>query len=207
MKTPKGMTEQETLAIIDKVIDRIKKKHVFSYFDLDDIKQEGRIIAIKALEKYDGIRPLENFMAVVLRTRLHNVKRDNYIRIDKPCLKCPLNAYIKNEDKCTAYDCKDSCELYKRWADKNNSRKNINNPIDISSARHDDEDNLMKETNLGVELDRNEFIDIIDEEISIETREYWLKFKAGMKLSRNKYEILLDEIRLILGEKYGEESW
>ena len=71
------MTEQQTLDQIKIVVDRISPKYVFQGFTLDDVKQEAYIICIKALDRYDGIRPLENFLSYNLSRRLINLIRDN----------------------------------------------------------------------------------------------------------------------------------
>lgn len=78
MKFPKNMTESEVMQKIQHVVDRISPKYTFYSYDLDDIKQEAYIICIEALERYDEVRPLENFLAVNLSNRLKNLIRDNY---------------------------------------------------------------------------------------------------------------------------------
>jgi|TARA_A100001037_G_scaffold35150_1_gene27298 DNA-directed RNA polymerase specialized sigma24 family protein len=72
------MTEEQTLAEITKVIDRIAPRYTFYGYELDDIKQESFIICADALPRYDATRPLENFLAVHLSNRLKNFVRDNH---------------------------------------------------------------------------------------------------------------------------------
>lgn len=78
MKIPKNHTEQETMDIIDIVINRIAPKYIFNNYDIDDIKQEAFIICAEALSRYDNKRPLENFLSVNLSNRLKNLIRDNF---------------------------------------------------------------------------------------------------------------------------------
>ena len=78
MNIPEGKTEQEVIDIIDIVVDRISPRYTFYGYTLDDIKQEAFIICIEALNRYDGIRPLENFLSVNLSNRLKTFMRDNY---------------------------------------------------------------------------------------------------------------------------------
>lgn len=78
MKIPEGMTTEQVIDQINIVIDRISPKYVFYGYTLDDIKQESFIICIEALNRYDGIRPLENFLSVNLSNRLKTFVRDNY---------------------------------------------------------------------------------------------------------------------------------
>ena len=74
------MTEAEVLKVIEKVVGRIGRDKEFGYFDKEDIKQEARIFCINAMPKYDGVRPLENFLHVVVRRLYINLRRDKFHR-------------------------------------------------------------------------------------------------------------------------------
>ena len=78
MKIPKGMTEQQVVDQINIVCNRISPRYTFYGYTVDDIKQESFIICMEALNRYDGIRPLENFLSVNLSNRLKNFVRDNH---------------------------------------------------------------------------------------------------------------------------------
>ena len=78
MKIPNGMTEQQVIETINKVISRYIYKFRFGYYESEDIRQEAFIIAMEALERYDEKRPLENFLAVHVKNRLSNFKRDKF---------------------------------------------------------------------------------------------------------------------------------
>ena len=112
MKIPKGMTESEVLEIINKICDRYAYKFKFGYFEPEDIRQEAFIIAVDALDRYEEGRPLENFLAVHVKNRLNNFKRDKYYRQNK-----------KNKDD--------------RQQQLNNSKKFLMEPLDISNIRND----------------------------------------------------------------------
>ena len=64
MKIPRGMTEEQVIATINKVAARYAHKFKFGYYEAEDIKQEAFIIAMEALDRYDETRPLENFLAL-----------------------------------------------------------------------------------------------------------------------------------------------
>ena len=92
MKIPKNMKEEEVINVIENVINKIAPKYTFKDYDLDDIKQESFIICIDSLNRYDGKRPLENFLSVHLSNRLKNFIRDNhYVKdnIHKKKIKSP----------------------------------------------------------------------------------------------------------------------
>ena len=72
------VTENEK--IIQNVINRTAPKYTFGCYELEDIKQEAWGIALEILDKWDGERPLENFMTVCLNNRLQNLKRNKFFR-------------------------------------------------------------------------------------------------------------------------------
>lgn len=78
MNIPEGMEEKDVLKIIETICNRISPKYTFYGYTIDDIKQESFIICVEALNRYDGIRPLENFLSVNLSNRLKTFMRDNY---------------------------------------------------------------------------------------------------------------------------------
>ena len=78
MNIPKGMTEQQVIDQRNIVCNRIAPRYTFYGYTVDDIKQESFIICMEALNRYDGIRPLENFLSVNLSNRLKNFVRDNH---------------------------------------------------------------------------------------------------------------------------------
>ena len=78
MDIPDNMTEEETLEIIQRVVDRTAPKYTFYGYTAADMKQEAFIICMDALPRYDGKRPLENFLAVHLSNRIKNFVRDNH---------------------------------------------------------------------------------------------------------------------------------
>jgi len=82
MNIPKGINEQEAVAVIMKIAKRLAPKYVFASYDVEDIEQEAFLIGIAGLEKYDQNRPLENFMYTHISNRLKTFKRDNYYRLD-----------------------------------------------------------------------------------------------------------------------------
>lgn len=79
------MVTQDQIETIQKVVNKIARKYVFGFYDLDDIKQEAIMIGLRAVENsWDGIRPLENFLSVLIPNGLKNFKRKNYFRLDIP---------------------------------------------------------------------------------------------------------------------------
>jgi DNA-directed RNA polymerase specialized sigma24 family protein len=83
MKIPKNMTEEQVISTISKISSRLANKFTFANYEEEDIAQEAFIIGMDAMERYDEIRPLENFLSTHIKNRLINFKRDNYYRPDE----------------------------------------------------------------------------------------------------------------------------
>lgn len=101
MNTPSNMTEDDVITVMKKVIDKTAGKYTFYGYPIEDIKQESYIICIEALERYDGIRPLENFLSANLSNRLKNFVRDNYFlaNTDPDRVKVIQPAQLDYEEK------------------------------------------------------------------------------------------------------------
>ena len=113
VKIPKNLSESEVLAVINNVVNRLARKFVFGYHDVEDIKQQGTLYALEALANYDNERPLENFLWIHVRNRLFNYKRDNYERPHLPCLQC--EKYDEDTLKCKPYHDIFECTTYSMW--------------------------------------------------------------------------------------------
>jgi hypothetical protein len=77
------MTQEQVVSTIISVSDRLANKYTFPNYEKDDIAQEAFIIGMEAMNRYDGVRPLENFLSIHIKNRLKNFKRDHYYRPDE----------------------------------------------------------------------------------------------------------------------------
>jgi DNA-directed RNA polymerase specialized sigma subunit len=182
VKIPKGMTEREVTETITKVVNRYAKKFKFSYHEIDDIKQEGFMIGMEALERYDTSRPLENFLAVHIKNRLKNFKRDNFFRYDEELEK-------------TASSNKDL-----KRVQRNNVRKFLLFPIDIDSVRQEGEGNMSTSDKFIADVELKELMTIIDRKLSVSYRKDYLKMRDGVYVSKTRREEVCEEIQKIIKE-------
>ena len=53
MKIPKGLTESEVLDIINRTVNYLAPGFQFGYFDSEDMKQEGTIFCLEALDSFN----------------------------------------------------------------------------------------------------------------------------------------------------------
>jgi hypothetical protein len=198
MNLPHSVTEEEFVDTVDGIANRLCDKFKFGYFSREDIKQECFTLALEVLDKYDPERPLANFLWCHLHNRLCNLKRNKYFRLEKPCNKCPLKAYIPEGDICTAYDNKNDCSLYDVWLRKNNNKKNLMNPIGISYVSSENEKHMKDYTTSYDNVANNEILNIIDANISLTMRKYWLQQRGGIKVPKKYFDLLIIEIHQIL---------
>ena len=180
MKIPKGRPEKEVLEIINKVASRYAHKFRFGYFEADDIRQEAVIIAMEALERYEEGRPLENFLAVHVKNRLNNFKRDKYYRQSK----VDSNTQEKH----------------------NNSKKFLMEPLDISNIRDEKEDNMRVEDDFVIDFEQQEVLRIIDQNLDVSLRSDYLRIKDGVYVPKPRRKQIYEEIDMILRENGYEEG-
>jgi DNA-directed RNA polymerase specialized sigma24 family protein len=76
------MNETEVIETILKISKKLAHKYTFASYEVEDIEQEAFLIGIAGLDKYDHVRPLDNFMYVHINNRLKTFKRDNYYRLE-----------------------------------------------------------------------------------------------------------------------------
>ena len=180
---PNNVSHEEFLRVLDNISKRLGHKFRFGYHDFDDMKQQAAIFALEGLEKYDNTKPLENFLWTHVRNRLFNYKRNNYQRPDKPCLSCPFfdKHYQNSNNQCSKYINKDDCELYNSWAARNDAKKNIMQPSYIEhDPLHKNHDDLF------LSIQNKEIIDFLDQNVSSDHRENYLKLKHGDKIPRQQ---------------------
>jgi DNA-directed RNA polymerase specialized sigma24 family protein len=197
------MTEDEVIAIINNVANRLARRFKFGYHDIDDMKQQARLFAWEGLKSYDNIRPLENFLWTHVRNRLFNFKRDKYERPDKPCINCENYKYNDtDEDYCNKYCNKQECKEYSNWLNKSSRKRNIMHPIEFNNVDDDNEDNMKSFVDLDKELDHKEIFKIINEELPLSMRPLFLRLKFGTKIPKGQKIKIQTTIREIL-EKHG----
>lgn len=200
MKIPPSYTEEQVLSVINNISGKLAKKFQFAYYTEEDIRQEIVYAAIKGLEDYDNVRPLENFLYVHVRNRLLNLKRDKFKRPGKPCIKCPY--YKSLGDTCTLFEDKVDCELYDSWINRNEAKKNVVLPIDISIINDENEQNTKFYENIDDDLHCREITDIIDKELSVSLREDYLKMRCNVKIPKLRRQKVQEAILEIM-QRFG----
>lgn len=200
MKVLAGKSQQEILDTIENVVSRLAGKFRFGYFDIDDIKQEGRTFALEALDRYNETLPLENFLFVHVRNRLINLRRDHLKQHEPPCFTCPFYDpdRKKSDNQCGIYINKHECDKFDQWHIKTALKQSIIVPLDITNINDEHEDNMKQEYNISDNIDKNEVFDKIDAKLDVNYRADWLRLKSGMNITKNRKLKILEEVRKIL---------
>jgi hypothetical protein len=183
MKLPKNITEEEFLQTFDRVVGRLAKKFRFGIHLEEDIRQEAMLEAIKGINNgYTEGRPLANFLYTHLHNRLYNFKRNNYVRLEKPCSYCPIKAFLPPEG-CSAYEDRMECALFANWTNKNTFKKNLTHTIEFNLVS-DKGNNIGYSNELTSDINTKEILELIDKQLSLTLRKPYLKMIAGDKVSK-----------------------
>jgi DNA-directed RNA polymerase specialized sigma24 family protein len=183
MKLPPNVAERDFLAATEKVVGILAPSFAFGYFEVQDIKQQARIFAIEAMERYDPSRPLDNFLYAHVKNRLINFRRDKFRRNDPPCLSChaSLNGETQHPDK-------QYCDKYRAWLRRNSAKQNIMNPLDISNISDEKEPTTRLESSVLEDIEQRELLNLIDLRLDVGLRQTYLQMQAGESVPKAKRE-------------------
>lgn len=197
---------------------QLSKQFQFGYYDVDDLKQEGTIFALKAIEDgtYDENRPLENFLRVFIKNRFINLKRNKYFRTAMPCHSCPLyDEFCKQtNNQCMGFTDKLECDKYAIWHRLNYAKRNLVDCVDVAGVNDENEKNMKGEGHAESQLDTNELSTYIDEHLPAEMRADYLKMLTNYgaklshqaKISKSRQETIRQTIKKLMEDYYGRNS-
>lgn len=205
-----NLTEEQILEAIEQVVNSVASSYKFGYHNIEDIKQEGRLEALRALKdhSYDGVRPLTNFLYVHVKNRLSNFKRNKFRRNDPPCKPCHTAATSqeRHESKCENIKQGASyCKRYLNWQKNNASKQNIMNMLSVSCLENDNE--FVTTTDDGFKkIELQEIKDILNKELSPENRKIYLLITSGETVTKQQFEKLKVSIISIF-KSYNISLW
>ena len=199
-KKKKVHINDDTMIVINNIANRLANRFRFGYHDLNDMRQQARLFALEGLEKYDGVRPLENFLWTHVRNRLFNFKRDKYARPTKPCLDCVH--MTDNDVDCVKYNNLQECQVYSKWIKRNLQKKNLMNFIDLNGVKDEHEKTMSFSYNLDNIIEHKEILKIINDELPIALRPIFKKLQFGIKLNKSQKNKIQDVLKEILN-KHG----
>ena len=171
MLVPEGYTQSQVIDLINKILDGLVSKFKFGVYDASDIRQEGFIEAMSLLTKFDGKRPLENFLRATLPNKLKNLRRNKSYVTHVSC--SAHNEFTKN---CEACESRQNTQLQKR---------KLLNPIDLDSVNPDGESNFIASDDLN-SLELKESLERINKLLPMDMRVDYLKMKEGLYVNRER---------------------
>ena len=210
VQIPKGMTEEEVLNVIESVVNILAYNFKFGYFDLDDMKQQGRMYALEALPRFKPqIGNLHNFLRSHVRNRFLNLQRDKLSRHQPPCSACPFYdpQCEQSTNKCSAFADKMECDKYSGWEQRNGAKKSLVEPLDISTIRDEKEDNMRNNTDIPSIVIRAELMNMIDQNLPVALRSDFKKMMEEVSIGKQRREKVLEAIRIILEDGRNGETW
>lgn len=196
MKLPPNVRESDFLAATEKVVGILAPSFAFGYFEVEDIKQQARMFAIQAMEKYDPSRPLDNFLYTHIKYRLINFRRDKFRRNDPPCQSCRYA--LEGE---TLHPDKKYCDRYRAWLKRNGVKQNLMNPLDISNICDEHERTARVESTVVADIEKREILNLIDMHLDVELRQIYLQMQAGESVPKAKREQVERAVLDILQDK------
>jgi DNA-directed RNA polymerase specialized sigma24 family protein len=194
MNLPPGVSEASFLQATEKVVNILAPSFAFGYFGIDDIKQQARLFAIQAMDRYDVTRPLDNFLYSHIKNRLINFRRDKFRRNDPPCASCHCS--IQGE---TTHEDRKYCKAYEAWLNRNSRKQNIMNPLDIAYISDEAEPNTRRESTVVEDIEKDELLRIIDMKLDVELRQVYLQMQAGATVPKAKREAVQKAVLEIIG--------
>lgn len=177
----------ETLKKIQTTIRKIAPNYTFGYYDVEDIEQECFLMVMEVLPKFDpSLSSLETFITTHLKNKLRTFIRDKYLRLDFKCKIC------NNKNP--------KCEYCERRRRKFLNKKHLMEPVDIDGVSTN-EPNLYVNTDLLLNLEIEETLNLIDNQLELIYRNDYLKMRAGTYVPKVKREIIENRIKEILNGK------
>lgn len=193
---PPNKTQDEVLVAIERVVGILANSFTFGFYDLEDIKQEGRIAALKGLKKYDTSLPIENFLYTVVRSRLINLRRDKLKRSEPSCQACHTGTPCGPGGA--------TCRKYKAWLRLNTSKAAIMQPLDLENISDEKERHTRAESDALEVAAGDELLERIDLELPVELRSYYLQMRANIPIPKAKRHEVIEAVRRIINPDSGE---
>lgn len=166
--------EPAFVKVVDKILSVLAQANTFGSYTVEDIRQEGFMMALRAFPKWDGVRPLENFLCKDMKNKLLNLKRDVFQRNDVPCRACARNARCAN-----AVGENEPCAAHTAWLKKASAKRSVVSPFDMS---HVPEDKVRADSSVTEHIEHSEALHRLDVAFPAYMRSAWLRLLAGETL-------------------------
>jgi hypothetical protein len=203
VKIPDGLNESDVLSIMDKVVSHLSPSFKFGYFDIEDMRQEGTIFCLEAIDNFnfdkstqdDVGNALYTFLKTHVRWRFLNMRRKQLQRLEPPVCDCEL---CKN-DSPNRTDCK----KYSNWVKRNTAKKSLMEPFDVDEIHARD---TSDKPDIDEQILSSSIMSILDEHMPYSIRSDYRRFIEGDSITKKKKEKVVAKIKEILRE-HNNEDW
>ncbi len=192
MKVPPGYTEEEVLAVLQRIADSVAYEFAFGSFTPDDIRQQAIVEGLEGLPRFDPDRPLENFLRVHIRNRLLNLIRKESRRSDPPCKTCHRGHSCQFATK------GGTCEKYAAWNDRNNKKAILARGAGDAGCAEPPVQDAVEDTAAFDEMTTR-----INNELPPALRADYLRMLAGQNIPKARRLKVEEAVALILREGYA----
>jgi len=196
MKIPEGMTEEQIVQIVNKILDFWANTIKIPSFTAEDVRQEGWVYALLGLDRFTA-EPTErnvfNFLTRHISYRLLYLKQVKEGTYKMPCKGCPF----ADGSMCKLGE-KKNCEAWAAWNTKFERRSSYEKVVDPIEYEH----NHLYEVDLDKEIDQKDIIRKIFNNLPFELRADFLRMLDGVYLITKRRLRLRDKITEILGGEY-----
>ena len=208
MNVPIGYTEEQVIQVVDEILGALASTFRFGYYEVDDLKQEGWIYALEALDNYDlsfGYN-LNYFLYGHIRRRFINFKRNKSTRNESPCLSCPFYdpEFRVSDNQCGQFTNKNECEKFDAHT-KRNERKRALNEVTYGGEMGENAAGIFT-PNMGDALDNRTLLEKIDSYLDVSLRADFRRMVDGVSLPKAKRDKVIKAIREIVGDDYNVET-
>jgi RNA polymerase sigma factor (sigma-70 family) len=185
------MEQKELMRIIDRAVIHLAHSYKFGCFEIEDMMQEGRMEALKAIPKYDDSKncSLEHFIRVHVRNRFKNLKRKHMERLEPPCTYCECET-----------ECPENCSKRNAWLERNTAKRALMESFDSDDVRT--QENLAEFPPPTENLMINELQLLMDTHLPFPLRADYRRYLEGVRLPKQRREIIEQEIHRIAQQHY-----
>lgn len=152
----------------DEIDNEIRKRKAkwrltsITWLDYEDVSQMIRFHIFKKWDQWDQARPLLPWINKIISNQLKNLIRNHYQSFVKPCVGCPFNPNIADDDSsCEWTKSKQqdiTCPLYKKWNKSKKHAYGVKIPVSIETlprANFEDTENNLLNINLTIDKINN----------------------------------------------------
>jgi len=187
MMVPKGMTESQVLATIEKCVNLLAPSFAFGYYTSEDMKQEARLFCLECLPKFDPSRNLEAFLYSATKHFLINLHRNKFKRAESPCAVCH-KAENSGGSYPTCLNSAEYCKKYLDWKRRNANKAKLVNPSNIEFVTDDQAERmgLCCDSKAQEAAELKETLELIDLHLPANLRSTYLRMRDGISVPAEK---------------------